>query len=279
MSILCITTINYDCYPDTVWGTKEGDFNAPVYLPRLIYWGRADGNGKNDARLETTRCKGHIPEKKRLRHTTILYPAWKNLTGSIGVQNFNPEDTLRDLLVSLRGTLHEGGNDRSVTRILVIFGQHGLDTIATIDLATLPTFQSDPFTAVELRKGTEIINEKRRQSSRGKSYELLPVGFVIDEEQEDTTRNAPGHLSHVKVYPNPAGVAANVEGVSIPPGEYGVEIVAVNGETIMRQDVTVRASGSLLGTLDVRDIPSGYYVIRLSVGQNVFGTYPVVVTR
>ena len=274
MSILAVAIINYDCHPDTVWGTREGDLNAPFYLPRIIFWGKPSPGKK----AETKKCTGHIPEKKRLRFTTILYPTWKNLTGSISIHSFNPEDTLRDLLFALRGTVNDDSTPSA--RILLIFGQHGLDTIATIDLGKLPAFQSHPFTAMELRGGTEVVNEKRRQNARRRSYELLPVGFLSDErDDEDTVRNAPGLVADVKVYPNPTGIAATVEGVSIPPGEYGVEIVSVNGEIIMRRDVTVPASGSLLGTLDLRDIPSGYYVIRLSAGQLPVGTYPIVVTR
>jgi hypothetical protein len=47
MLILSIETINYDCYPDTVWGTREGNLNNPVYLPKVIVWGRSSEMGRS----------------------------------------------------------------------------------------------------------------------------------------------------------------------------------------------------------------------------------------
>jgi hypothetical protein len=180
------------------------------------------------------------------------------------------------MIFALRGNV--GDERRDSTKLLVIFGQHGLDTISTIDLSTIAAFQSDPFTAVELRTGVELVNQKKRDISGRKSYELLPVGFTMREP--DTTRNAPAPAAGVvRVYPNPTGIATQVEAESIPAGAYGIEVVSVNGEVLVRQDVMVEDSGSLLRTFDVRQLPSGYYVIRLVKNQKLVGTYPFVVTR
>jgi hypothetical protein len=218
--------------------------------------------------------------------TEIRYPAWHELSGSPSFQQFNG-DSLSDIIIHFRGKAGDSINRHDTARSLAIFGQNGLDTLAVLDIGTMETFQSEPFFAMDLRLGIDLIDPAVRDLSGITSYELASPS--IDVGPADTTAPPPpvtmtagvGTESRgvFHIYPNPAGLAAQVEGMDVPPGEYQVEIVAVNGHTYLRQDVVVEGSGNLFKTLDVSLVPSGYYVVRLAKAGKVTGTYPIVITR
>jgi hypothetical protein len=67
--------------------------------------------------------------------------------------------------------------------------------------------------------------------------------------------------------------------MSVPPGEYHVEIVASSGIIEHRQELTVGGSGELLRALDLQALPSGYYVVRVFSSERLYGAYPILVTK
>jgi hypothetical protein len=83
----------------------------------------------------------------------------------------------------------------------------------------------------------------------------------------------------VRIYPNPAIYATNVEISSLPSGDYHVEIVSSNGQILRQQDVSVDATGDIVSALDLKALSSGYYVIRLFNAHKVYGTYPILIVR
>ena len=70
-----------------------------------------------------------------------------------------------------------------------------------------------------------------------------------------------------------------VEIDSIPPGDYSVDVVAVNGFVVLHQSISVSIAGSLFQTLDLHALPVGYYVVRVTNGTQIFGMYPIIITR
>jgi hypothetical protein len=247
-------------------------------LPRVIVWGQYDKSGLRGRKDTVAHCTGHIPDRLKVPYSLITYPDWRDLRGSLSSIKFNPEDTLSDLMFAIRGSVEAGDSFQSVSKVIVLFGQSGLDTLATIVLGAIDAVQFEPFIAMELRKGSEVTNEKRRDISGRKSFEVQRSG--LPARHADTTK--PQHsvaASVLRVYPNPTGIAAQVEGAAIPAGTYSVEIVAVNGEVSERRDVVVKESGDLLETLDVQQLPTGYYIVRLHQGSKPLGVFPIVVTH
>ncbi|HVZ39821.1 MAG TPA: hypothetical protein VHI13_11135 [Candidatus Kapabacteria bacterium] len=53
----------------------------------------------------------------------------------------------------------------------------------------------------------------------------------------------------------------------------------MNGAVVARFDADISAGESLLRTLDVSRLASGYYVVRIVRNGTIVGRYPVVVTR
>jgi len=287
-SVLFIGHLNFDCYSDTVtgWGDERRRF-----LPRAIHWGQPrvalrynPQTDRYDTLIADSACG--MPSDRRLRTTALHYPAWEGVGGSIAFQRMNA-DTLTDLLFYLWGTVGDSDERRDTLRPLLIFGQQGLDTLPVLDLAAIESFQVAPFFAMELRLGTELIEPAMRDISGRISYVLAPVFIDIEDRDRDTTAtpgSGPSDSSGVPpvrlvVYPNPTGVSTQVQVDSIPPGEYRIEVVGVNGLVYLRRDVEVSMTGVLFQTLDLHALPVGYYIVRLYSGTTLYGVYPIIITR
>ncbi len=287
-SILFTGHLNFDCVPDTVIGWPDASFH---YLPYAIRWGKPalvvhydNETGLSDTVLADSSCRGSIPLGRTVRETIIRYPQWRTLSGSVGFQRMNP-DTLDDMVLYLWGSVNDSTGKRDTIRPLLVFGQQGLDTLAELDLGAIDAFQITPFFAMELRVGSELVEPELRDVSGVISYLLTPIAFEI--HPDDTTREeeeAPGDSTqgppiHIRIYPNPAGYEAQVEVDSLPPGEYYVEVVGVNGLVYLQQTVSVSMSGTLFGMLDLHAMLTGYYLVRVHDGVRVFALYPILITR
>lgn len=297
--ILALRNFNFDCYRDTVigWADDRGH-----YLPREIHWGAAPANtppGNDSA------CASPTPHGKRQRITTIRYPNWKHITGSVAFEQHN-EDSLADILLYLWGDPTDkdnpgdahgnGARRRDTLRAFVVFAQVGLDSIRELNVGTIRQFQTDPFYAMELEFGDDLFNPASRDLSGFMSYELKRIKLDLRPPRDSgrvERHDAPPQRQPaagvdapvtVRVFPNPTGSSTNVEIEAVEPGAYTVEVVAVNGALCLRQEVAVETTQSLLRTFDVSRLASGYYVIRLyrlsgSQGSRPIGTYPVVIAR
>ena len=274
LRILFTGHLNFDCHADTVFGKPDHRFN---YLPRAIHW----GTGTEGAGAEDTACGSATPKKQRVKKTTITYPGWGNFSGAVAFQRLNP-DTLTDIIFYIWGKTGNGQSQRDSMRAVAVFGQDALDAAHVIRVGEIGTFQDAPYFAMELRTGSELAKPGARDLSGRRSYELLPVGLDVDEA-DTTERAAPlagtDARIAVRVYPNPADNAAQLESETIPPGRYRVEVVAVNGQVHHSEDVEVEGGKRLVETFDMRRLPSGYYVVRLQREGKIVGSYPIAVTR
>ncbi|MBS1910965.1 MAG: T9SS type A sorting domain-containing protein [Bacteroidetes bacterium] len=281
MAVLYVGHITPTCYPDTVWGAADpltGD-----YLPRVIVWGRPVmprllSPSQRDAMMA---CMGGVPPGLSVPYTVVQYPAWANLHGSATFMRLNG-DTLADMMLALHGMATIGNAQRDTLRTLVIFGQAALAAQPVVRLDAVAPFQSAPFFAMDYRPQMQAPGS--RDLSGRKSYELASVSLTVtapDTARHGTTPN--GDLPVMRIYPNPANDAATVEAIRVPSGEYLVEVVAASGVVVLRSTVTAHTSASVLGTLDLSRLESGYYAVRVTdqgtAGGRVVGTYPVVVTR
>ncbi len=203
MVILAAERLNADCYPDTVWGRADERFQ---YLPRYITWGQApDTAGWSRARRDSVAdCLGTVAKASKVRITELRYPAWAGLHGTAAFQSFN-RDTVTDIMITLWGRVpaqgngNGNGNDngretpmRDTMRMVVLFGQRGLDTLGVVDLSDVSGVHRLKFTAVEMRRDVEVRNPKVRDISGRLSWEIEPVDVDVEQEKKDTARHQPG---------------------------------------------------------------------------------------
>ncbi len=297
MRLLYVGAVNVDCFADTVWGTMDANLNT---LPKLIVWGHADAAAEEAAKRDQRKrdsldaCSSAVPRGKRRTQTKINYPGWDGMTGIVSFVNLNG-DGYTDLFLTLSGSVGDGRSRRDTVRRLVIFGGHGLDSLATLNIGDAPRLQRVPFNAMDLTVGEEIARPARRDLSGRTSYEILPIDFANADPDTNgmpgvsdgrspalSSRADRGDLGPARdlwAAPNPARDVADVRAVRLEEGTYQVEVVAANGETVLRRDAAVPASGALAGTFDVSGLPVGYYTVRLARAGHAVGTYPLVVMR
>jgi hypothetical protein len=267
-SILFIGHLNYDSVPDSVYGGADAQHH---YLPHSLHWGRA----------------GSPSEGHHVAVTTIRYPDWQEFTGTVAFQKMNA-DSVTDIIFYLWGKTGEPNNLHDTIRPILLFGQPSLDSLSIIDLSSVSSFQLTPFVAMEMRTGSEFVHPALRDLSGKPSYMLAPVDVIVDPNQQPGKRTAPGDAPaagassgdpHARLYPNPTSASARLEMAALPAGEYSVDIVSLDGAVLARRAVSVPTSGDLLGLLDVRSLPVGYYTVRVDRGAKHIGTYPIIITR
>ena len=274
--VLAITNLSFDCYQDTLVGWADDELH---YLPHSIHWGVAPESSD-------PACASQTPKHKRLRVTDIHYPNWKRITGSFALERMNGDDTLADIVLYLWGHVESNVQRRDSVRRIVIFSQNGLDAVRELNIATMNIdarrrFQAEPYFAIELEKETDLTHPAARSLSGMISYEVKKSWLDMRPRQQPERSPTAGATTPiaVHVYPNPAATSAQVEAEEVPPGDYNVALVAVNGTVVLRQDVTVEGSRSLFSALDVSRLASGYYLLRLYRDDHQIETYPIIITR
>lgn len=266
-AILYVGHLNFDCHVDTVAGWMDDELH---YLPHVIRW----GSGAEDS------CASQTPKVRRERKTEITYPAWKRITGSVSFERMNLEDTLPDIVLYLWGTVESNGRLRDSVRRIVIYAQNALDAVKELNINAMGRFQSDPYFAIELEKETDLTRPAARDLSGVTSYKVMKRSLDVRQRQQPEPSPITGITTPVvHVYPNPAATSAQVEAEQISPGIYSVEVIAVNGMVVLRQEVTVADSQSLYSALDVSRLASGYYLLRLDRKGERALTYPIIITR
>lgn len=269
--ILHIAPLNGDCRLDTVQGHMDSRFQ---YVPDRILWGGWDHLHAPPCPITPDHPEQIYP---RLPSTTIQFPPFPGLSASISFDNVN-QDQNPDIVIHYWWPVGEAPQHDS-GRTVVIFAQSGLDSIPVIDIGAIGVFQAAPYFAMELRPGIEMVDPAVRDPSGMTSSILLPVTIKLPPPQKQEQTAAVTDPWRVQVSPNPAHVAAEITGHLIPPGDYTVEVVNVNGSLEQRHDVSVTETGELFRIIDLHDLASGYYVVRLHTGDKLFGTYPIIITR
>ncbi len=265
--IIYIGNLNYDSIADTLRGYRDSTYQL---TPDRICWGQID----------SSRINSHKKAPAPLE-TTIEYPNWRKIAMSVAVQDVNA-DTVTDIIFYFWGDAGDVNHKKDTLRSLVVFGQSGLQKTKKINLATINNgFQERPFFAMDLRLGSGLKQKGRRDPSGRSSYILEKISHTV--KQGDTSHHsAPNVLSvepTVSIYPNPAAYATNVEVKKLQPGDYRVELVAVNGMRYRDQEINVGTSGEFLQMLQLSDVPGKDYVVQVFTSNTVVGSYPVVVVH
>lgn len=275
--ILMIGHINFDHYPDTVIGKQWQQYS---YMPTVIRWGR-----KNDTLPEEIDSAHYVPDSLKVPESAIIYPAWQGMRGNITFDHINV-DSLQDLLFAIRGHSLDTPNPVSYKRMILLFGQDYLDTMSVIDISSIDSFQFQPFIAINIQPGKELLSPAHRDVSKGVSYYFPRMSLnVRDTNSNDTSGGSSGRApsgvrenSHtIRIYPNPAAYFTNVEAIKLPLGDYIVEIINSAGMSFNRQEVHVESNGELLQRLDLAKVSTGYYLIKVQSNRKLYGVYQILI--
>lgn len=265
--ILHIGHFNFDSHLDTIIG---GGGLEQGYYPKFIRWGESAGND-----IDTTGAK----RMKSGKQTALTYPGWDNFRASVACEQFNG-DTLADIILYMFGRIRIEHQWRDTMRVLAIFGQSGLDTNRVLKISDVGEIQNSPFIALDLKIDVDLTDRKKRDISGVASFVLERSSKAIEEErQRDGPLQPMAPSASVRLFPNPSATTTNIEARRVPAGEYDVDVIGTNGQVHTHQQCMVDESGQLLRSLDLNDLPSGYYFVRLRSGNRIVGDYPIVVAH
>ncbi len=253
--------------------------------PKRIHWGVCDS-----VLCDTSGSTlPYIPDSLRVQTSTLNFPAWNDLRIEVACLRLNPvSDSLHDLLFYCSGTVTVSSVEVDTSRVIALFGQHGLDTMAVLDLSGIgdsTLVQTSPFHAMEYREPTEFIDEEIREASDKSSWIIklltLPVATVAAPENfPDPALSAMPEEVQLNVFPNPGSTITSVEADKVPPGEYTLEVLALSGQVLFRREnIRVSADRALRSEVPLGDLATGYYILRLTDGLKIQQVIPFVIAH
>ncbi len=277
LSPIYIKHLNFDCWPDTVYARHAGLAARPSH----IAWGRRP-RGLSPCEKGKSPLIPKYPAARRKLRTELSFPEWQGFQVKTAVLNINPAlDTLSDLVLIYWGRARNSkGRMQDTSRMLCIPGQNGLDTIARFDFKELgPGLQTAPFFAVELSRGSSIVQPKRRSMGGDTSFVVLDLDVDVLRRRAEREEPPPVFAAEVRVFPNPVINLVRVEARAVPSGSYTVELVAVNGLVLQSHSARSNDDGHLLHLLKLDQVTTGYYVVRIRSAGALIGQYPIAIVK
>ena len=290
--IMHIGYLNPDCVQDTIYGLMNQRLQ---WIPKYICWGNIyDSNGVS--LCSTGKYDASVKKAARQDTTHIVMPDWGKLSCALSVEQFNTNDTLDDLIFWITGIdTIKGSRGEAIphdtSRALVLFGQTALSTHRDLKINTIKDFESGDYYAMALGYEKELVNPKKRDNTKKTSWELKRVSKEVKKKdkkgegirQEDhgviPSKSVVEEEHRATIWPNPAIYTTTVEIKPLRAGSYTVEVVAVNGTQVWREDIVLEREGEVFETIDVTDLPSGHYVLRIWTTDISIGAYPIIVVR
>ena len=80
-----------------------------------------------------------------------------------------------------------------------------------------------------------------------------PVSIVENEDIEKPS-------STIRLFPNPAEEKTTIE-IDLSEGSYQIEVVNLNGKTVLSQKCEAKESGKNLFTINISELSNGMYII------------------
>lgn len=300
--IMYIGHLNPDCVVDTLIG--EFQDNLQVH-PEFICWGRLyDDQGTS--LCQTGKFDARIKESKHRDTTWIEKPTWDDLRLTVSVHQYNTNDSLADLIFWTRGSalakvtrsgkelidsVESGSNDSvfrvDTARAIVVFGHVDLSSRKTLDITKVKASQSSPYAAMELGYSRDLVRPRKRDNTQKTSWKLKKINREVDSAKTSDTTSAPPPMTAsattepvtVQIYPNPAIYSTSIVLEPVPAGEYTVEVISANGQTVDLYELSLSRAGHVLETLDLSTLPSGHYFVRVRSNRETYGDYPVIIVR
>lgn len=248
---------NHDCLADTL--IAETDYRG-MYNPRMIVWGQ----GSNC--LDSATGFAAIPDSLKVDTTRIELPYWTDMRYSVSVQNVNPgNDSLPDIILYISG---EQTPDL-LFRSLVLFGQHGLDTIPNIQIDLIDSgFQTHPFTSLDLYEGQAFTDKQVRDITGENSWHFNTLSVSAMQPDIIVSSGAEAENLHLTLFPNPSSGELTIQTRGTRHGDYLLQVVSVSGALLYTEQLHITHDDTQ-AVLDLQHLASGYYILRLK-GQNSF---------
>jgi hypothetical protein len=120
-------------------------------------------------------------------------------------------------------------------------------------------FKTSVYTLNSTKDTMQIVNGASDSCLAGEG----PVITYLVKGAPSGVNTMPDKLLSVMSYPNPAIDKIAIDIVLKKADRFFVELYAANGQLIRKQDFGTVSDGRNVLTLDVADIPSGYYFYRL----------------
>ena len=265
-AILSVDHFNDDLKQDTLIGASE---TSRRFVPRAIVWADDPTSG--------------IPDSLKVDYTKIIYPThWQNLRASYNLKDINNDNYL-DMILFFWGKVgDEISGYEDTTRAVVLFGQRGLDTMNTIVLADIGSFQITPFVAMDMRFDHELKDPEIMDLSGITNYLINDISLSTT----DTSCTPPPIATDINtinpelnVYPNPAVYYTNLQMNNLSSGLYTMQLIDLNGECRISNDINISSGKELIERLDLKDIPTGYYILQLTKGSKIIGRFQIIVVH
>lgn len=250
---LIIGHFNDDAVNDTLVAVAKQD---KMFYPQYIAWGH-NQNILNDT-------------------TLFVYPSWEKLKVRCSYDFLN-NDELIDLTFILWGKLKINDTTfKDTSMAFVIFGRNSLDTLQSFNLAEVDSIQTEPFIAMSLIMGNQLTECEVRNTSYKPSYVLNDMETSIGSERKSLIY---ADTMSVKMFPNPALYYVNIELNNISPGRYTFQIMSLQGNLLVEHNVEITQTGNINQVLNLKDIATGFYYLRILKETNAIGTYPLLVVH
>lgn len=250
---LIIGHFNDDAENDTLVAVAKQD---KMFYPKYIAWGDSQ-NILNDT-------------------TLFVYPSWEKLKVRCSYDFLN-NDELIDLTFIVWGKLEINDTTfKDTSMAFVIFGRNSLDTLQSFNLAEVDSVQTEPFIAMSLIMGIQLTDCQVRNTSYKPSYVLNNMEINFGNERKSLIY---ADSMSVKVFPNPALYYVNIELNNISQGRYTFQIMSLQGNLVEEQNVEIAQTGNINRILNLKDVATGFYYLRILKETNAIGTYPLIVVH
>lgn len=236
-----------------------------------------------------------------LNDTTYKSPLLFKSTPSVLSAIFSSEGTFKNVVFG-QGEHHVGydictdSNGRFIISgrcgRLISFGSE-TDTVETINsnagfvtrmdvngnvslLTTLPTIPTVFLTSVAANSQNEIgISGFYRDSIRVGNTLLNAVSsdpdiLVTKIGIKSSAQHKKNSFDNNKLFPNPTSIIANVNFTLPSPSTVTITLHDILGREVLRREMGVQAEGQHEESLDVSELPTGSYIVKISTNQEVF---------
>jgi len=262
--ILDIDHYNFDATKDTLIGIAS--LNREFY-PKYIHWGVDHDTTWYDS--------------LKVQKTILDYPNWTDIRIRGNFDDIN-SDTVKDIIIVMWGKVTvDSVTYKDTAESFVLFGKRAFDTLMSVSLTNFPTFRETPYVAAKYRIGHEYEHGKKREYSYITSYtmeESMWKDTVVEKPYADIPR-ALELKPNMKVYPNPSIFYLDVEVDQIPPGEYELRFINMQGMGVISQAILTDEKEKISQRINTDGLPNGAYLIIVTKGSKMIGKYQIIILR
>ena len=248
-TIVSIKDYNYDTVNDTLIGS----YHNHTLRVDLILWG-----------LDSV-VQGFPLGFPRVDTTHFIYPEWERMRTYTNISSFNT-DTISDIMIMMSGRIEIDSQFVDTTLKVIIYGQHGLDSVPVINLNLIQyPLHFNPFKAKHIITMQDFTNCQYRSYDFSKTSEFIksptfyPPPIIAGNQSEINQRM----VGNTILYPNPTHTEINLNTKKYEAGQYIVEIYSVNSELMLQEKIHI-AKESENYYFDISRLPNGMYMLVIS---------------